>query len=153
MKVKNLFFYNNISIVWQLIKRGLQIIHHCTLQYQAFYIFIGEINDFNPFFMKPFDHFSPKILRVMTRCNKVLEGFTTRKEHARVDASSTLNKKAFVTRHLLSNLYWNSRDFVSSVARKRTLLISFHSKTSSTKLALNFSWAVGGVMILFGSSL
>ena len=39
-----------------------------------------------------------------------------KKEHAGVDASPTLNKKAFVIRHLLSNLYSNSHDFVSKVA-------------------------------------
>ena len=64
------------------------------------YIFIGEINDFNPF-MKPFYHFSPKILRAMTRCNKVLEGFihiSTKRTWCRSWCKSNFEQKSICYR-------------------------------------------------------
>ena len=33
---------NNINIVWRHIERGLQIIHHCTLQFQKVYLYQGD---------------------------------------------------------------------------------------------------------------
>ena len=43
------------------------------------------------------------------------------KEHPGDDIITILLKKEFVTRHLFSNLYWNSRDFVSEEVRKVVL--------------------------------
>lgn len=98
MKVKNFFVYNNISIVWQLIECGLQIFHHCTLHlYKTkHYIFIREISNFNPLFIKPFYHFSPKILWVMTRCNKAHEGFIhfSRKRTCQIWYKSNFKQKS-----------------------------------------------------------
>lgn len=105
MKVKNFFVYNNISIVWQLIECGLQIFHHCTLHlYKTkHYIFIREISSFNPLFIKPFYHFSPKILWVMTRCNKAHEGFIhfSRKRTCQIWYKSNFEKK-----HFLPDICW-----------------------------------------------
>ena len=98
MKVKNFFVYNNISILWQLIECGLQIFHHCTLHlYKTkHYIFIREISNFNPLFIKPFYHFSPNILWVMTRCNKAHEGFIhfSRKRTCQIWYKSNFEQKS-----------------------------------------------------------
>ena len=125
LKVKNFFVYNNISIVWQLIECGLQIFHHCTLHlYKTkHYIFIREISNFSPLFIKPFYHFSPKILWVMTRCNKVHEGFIhfSRKRTCQIWYKSNFEQKSICYQTSVEQFVLKITGFLSKTARKGNL--------------------------------